>query len=244
MTWLSSLLRSVNRNPMRGPRPGRMSARKRCAFQLRLERLEDRLVPTTGTSAGTVLVKDINSGSASSNPAFLTDLNGALLFGAGGGLWRSDSTGAGTVLLQDFGGSNPSDLTNVNGTLFFGLRGDPTHGTELWKSDGTAAGTVLVADVSPPGYNLYLDHLTNVNDTLFFVANDGINGEELWKSDGTAAGTVLVKDINLGNDSNGYPKSSFAYQLTNMNGTLFLVANDGTHGWELWRSDGTETGTI
>src|SRR5262249_35502159 len=86
MTWLSSLLRSVNRNPMRGPRPGRMSARKRCAFQLRLERLEDRLVPTTGTSAGTVLVKDINSGSASSNPAFLTDLNGAPLFGAGGGL--------------------------------------------------------------------------------------------------------------------------------------------------------------
>ena len=38
-------------------------------------------------------------------------------------------------------------------------------------------------------------HLTNVNGTLFFTANDGTHGHELWKSDGTAAGTVLVKDI-------------------------------------------------
>ena len=32
--------------------------------------------------------------------------------------------------------------------------------------------------------------------------------------------------------------------MTNVNGTLFFTANDGTHGYELWKSDGTSTGTV
>ena len=34
------------------------------------------------------------------------------------------------------------------------------------------------------------------------------------------------------------------YELTNVNGTLYFTANDGVHGWELWKSDGTEAGTV
>ena len=32
--------------------------------------------------------------------------------------------------------------------------------------------------------------------------------------------------------------------LTNVNGTLFFTADDGTHGSELWKSDGTAAGTV
>ena len=32
--------------------------------------------------------------------------------------------------------------------------------------------------------------------------------------------------------------------LTNANGTLYFDANDGTHGEELWKSDGTAAGTV
>ncbi len=48
----------------------------------------------------------------------------------------------------------------------------------------------------------------------------------------------MVKDIKSG-ASDGYP-----FLLTNVNGLVYFVANDGTGGYELWKSDGTSTGTI
>ena len=49
---------------------------------------------------------------------------------------------------------------------------------------------------------------------------------------------TLVKDINPeGGDS--WPGS-----LTNVNGTLYFRADDGTHAEELWKSDGTAAGTV
>ncbi len=128
---------------------------------------------------------------------------------------------------------------NVNGTLFF-TGNDGVHGWELWKSNGTAAGTVLVKDIVGGSTPL---HLTNVNGTLFFTAHTAVHGYELWKSDGTAAGTVLVKDIMPGSGS-GIGGSVFDDILVNVNGTLYFTANDGVHGVELWKSNGTAAGTV
>lgn len=137
-----------------------------------------------------------------------------------------------------------NELVDVNGTLFF-VATNAVAGFELWKSDGTEAGTVLVKDIGP-GNNTASDlipqFLTNVAGTLFFVMNDGVHGLELWKSDGTEAGTVLVKDINPGL-ANG-----FSFLLTDslvaVGNTLFFTANDGVNGVEIWKSDGTEAGTV
>jgi ELWxxDGT repeat protein len=216
-----------------------------------------QLWKSDGTTAGTVMVKDINPGSAGSNPRNLTNVNGTLFFSATDGtdgyqVWKSNGAAAGAVMVTDFNpgfGLNPNYLTNVNGTLFF-----TDGGYQLWKSNGTTAGTTLVAD-------LRAGQLRNVNGTLFFTANDGTDGTELWKSDGTTAGTMLVKDINPGGTWDTYtyysppyftpytrsvyfPNSSNPSNLTNVNGTLFFTADDGTDPRELWQSDGTDAGTF
>lgn len=48
----------------------------------------------------------------------------------------------------------------------------------------------------------------------------------------------MVKDIYPGATG-----SSPAW-LTNVSGTLYFSADDGIHGNELWKSDGTASGTI
>ena len=47
-----------------------------------------------------------------------------------------------------------------------------------------------------------------------------------------------VKDI-LPGAGGSYPSN-----LTDVNGTLFFTATDGSNGYELWKSDGTEAGTV
>lgn len=188
----------------------------------------------------------------SSFPAFLTPMSGVLYFSADDGvrgneLWRSDGTAAGTFLVKDInpgsGDSSPSGLVVANGVLFFAAN-NGVQGVELWKSDGTEAGTMLVKDVrsgsssSTPG-----DLTAAVNGTLFFTADDGTFGIELWKSDGTEGGTVRVRDINFG-AANSTPSVLLAVDPLVFNTDLFFVADDGANGRELWRSNGTDSGTV
>ena len=66
----------------------------------------------------------------------------------------------------------------------------------------------------------------------------------MWKSDGTEAGTVLVKDINPGSFYPGFPYGSFPGDFTEWAESLFFSAIDRTNGRELWKTDGTEAGTV
>ncbi len=196
------------------------------------------------------LVKDVaTTPSQIFGAEHLTDVNGTLFFTIDDGisgeeLWRSDGTSAGTVRVKDIvpgpDSSYPDQLTNVNGTLFF-TASAPDKGFELWKSDGSDAGTTLVKDIRLGPDASFPNALTAVGNTVFFSAVDDASGFELWKSDGTAAGTVQVKDINPGPASGFLP---FFARLANVDGTLYFSANDGSHGSELWRSDGTTAGTM
>ena len=96
----------------------------------------------------------------------------------------------------------------------------------------------LLKDCNPQNGSSNQYGHTAVNNTLFFVADDGINGEELWKTDGTEKGTIMVKNIGFEHFR------SFPKELTHLNGMLYFTANDEKHGNELWKSDGTELGTV
>lgn len=210
----------------------------------------------------------------SSDPSHFIAVNSALFFTADDGvhgrqLWKSNGTAAGTTMVKDFGpdGSEPTsfgEFADVNGILYFTLDSSEKSkvkkgyqiGTELWKTDGTEKGTVIVKDINPE-FSSYPRDLTDVNGTLFFTADDGIHGRELWNSNGSEVGTVMIKDINT---KPGYPKGTADSvpgktsrittegtpppSLINVNGVLYFVADDGIHGFELWKSDGTAAGTV
>jgi ELWxxDGT repeat protein len=56
--------------------------------------------------------------------------------------------------------------------------------------------------------------------------------------DRTAPATFLLKDIRPG------ASGSSPRQMVNVNGVIFFIANDGSTGYELWKSDGTPGGTV
>ena len=188
----------------------------------------------TGTAAGTGLVKDINPGTSGSYPGDLTNVNGTLFFTADDGthgheLWKSDGTAAGTVLVKDI---------NPGGDRLGPQRADERqrHAVLHGRRRHARAGAVEERRHRRrhrPGQG----HLPRQRRLVSQPSSDErerhavLRGRrrrrtarELWKSDGTAAGTVLVKDINPGSGG------SYPGDLTDVNGTLFFTADDGTHG--------------
>lgn len=195
----------------------------------------DELWKTDGTTAGTVLVKDINTepglyGTRRSNPEELVAFNGKLYFEADDGvngdeLWVSDGTASGTQLLKDFTADDSSSINKiVAGTsgLLFDING------ELGYSDGTSAGTVLI-DLNAGGDSQPKEFMTD-GDTVYFSAVDGASGRELWSFDlsiGPGSQTMLV-NINPGSGSST-PKHFTLY-----GGSVYFQAYTSTVGYDLW----------
>jgi ELWxxDGT repeat protein len=99
---------------------------------------------TDGTTAGTLLVKDIQPGPGSSGPTYPVAWRGRLYFTANDGIhgaevWQTDGTEAGTTLLRDvLPGREPSrpysevpTLVAAGDHLYFPAR-DEGSGVELW----------------------------------------------------------------------------------------------------------------
>src|SRR5688500_13430410 len=147
------------------------------------------------------LVEDIYPGKTGSEPNWLVDFKGRLLFGAnhpkfGEELWRSIGTRSGTSLVKDIdpgplvinavedtetGSSAPDSVLRTKKWIYFQAT-TAKYGEELWKSDGTKSGTKIVKDIVPgPGASDAEDIVSTGPRTTFFRAWDADHGEELWK---------------------------------------------------------------
>ncbi len=215
-----------------------------------------------GTDAGTFILRDVMPGPEHGVVQTLLALGGRVYFDAldsehGRELWATDGTAAGTVLVADISpgaeSSKVRDPTPFGDGLAFVAEHEAT-GAELWTSDGTASGTRLVKDIFPGPDGSLPSGLRAIAGTLYFVARDGIHGWELWRSDGTEVGTTLGRDINPGAANafaldlhpHTYKHAIFERPLVDLYdvfGTVLFVADDGQHGREWWRSDGTAAGT-
>jgi ELWxxDGT repeat protein len=195
---------------------------------------------TDGTTAGTVMVKDIFSGRTAanalqnSNPTQFVALGNKLMFTAidtsGSELWISDGTEAGTKQVKNIAAgsanSTPNSLYVFNGNVFF--RADNgINGSELWKSDGTAAGTVMVKDIHPTAGSTPQNYAA-YGKLLYFNAYDGSNGFELYETDGTEANTRMTCDFIVGTGGGG------PSLIDPMLGGLYMSAKNDTSGTELF----------
>jgi ELWxxDGT repeat protein len=203
-----------------------------------------------GTQAGTIAIERFTPSGGASPIVELGAMGAHVYYSAINNsnqaiLKRTDGTIAGTTEIYNFGAYPATPevvfLTPLNNILYFILY--DVNGTgvdQLWRSDGTNAGTYIVFDFTiarfVQGYIMPMD-----NNLYIMIGNDngGLRENTIWKSDGTMAGTVPLKLIGTnvpGPINNIYPP--FAV----IGSTLYFAGLDG-NGKELWKTDGTTTGT-
>lgn len=188
------------------------------------------------------LVRDILSGTSSSNPSGITVMGSYVYFSAASSgtnteLWRSDGTNAGTVLVQEIRaggtGSGPNGFA-TNGSFLFFEANDGTNGMDGYVSNGNI-GNFTLLNVRPGNTDAAIANPTPAGTRIYFTANDGSSGTELWSTDGA---TAVEVDIRAG------ANSSSPNALTAFGNLVVFECNNGSAGIEPYVSNGTAGGTF
>lgn len=202
---------------------------------------------TDGSAAGTERLTDF----ANPYPVYPDFLNfpeamlqaGGQTFFLAGGLWRTDGTAAGTVLLLDASAPEhadwvlgPAEPSIHRGELYLVAGED----REIWRSDGTVAGTRRVATACPAADCAWdWTGLAAAGDHLFLILDRPATGRELWSVGLDGGPLTRLTDL--------LPPQAVAAHWPPVHGVLgdlfLFTADDGFHGSEPWISDGTPAGT-
>ena len=189
-----------------------------------------------GTTAGTMMLNDINPGAADSSPQFLTAFGNHLYFGASDGshgvnLWTSDGTVTGTVQQAAFTtGPVAAILGSISGELFVSATNGTT--TDLWSTNGAGGSrTSLIQGLT--GVSALIAH-----GDVYFAGNSGAastSSANVYVSDGTAGATRSIFSM---------PGVSMTpNSLADFRGITLFQTTDAASTGNLWSTDGTTAGT-
>ena len=199
------------------------------------------ITPVVG--GGTVLTWEISP----SLPSGLSFTNGVI----SGKPFANQTTVTYTVYANNSGGSgsatfdltineptpnidyNPDNYTLSNNTA---IRIDPI----LQANPPSAVAAITYSGTAAPNACMI-----QMGDLIFYQGTDPTHGKELWAFNHTLPVSVnnphMVKDVYSG-ANNGI--SGDCEDMLVVNNTLFFRGNDGSNGVELWKSDGTSSGTV
>lgn len=141
-----------------------------------------------------------------------------------------------------------SDFAYIGDSIMIFQLWSDDYGYELWRTNSQSGGTYMVKDIKPGSdnydspYSSFPEYFHNFNGKVYFRAFDESHGLELWQTDGTAAGTSMVKDINEGSSGSLNPTSPIFCVYKNE--MYFAAKTSNVVGQELWKTDGTEAGTV
>jgi len=183
-------------------------------------------------------ITDIASGSASSFPYDIVEINNTVVFAA-----SSDDTnfepyflsGSNAVQIKDINsGSNGSYpiafLETPNGKGFFAANTNG-NGFEPWITNGTSQGTFQLKNINTKQQGVISEGI-HLNGWYYFSAYDKDKGQELYRTNGST--TQLVMDIETGVGSSS--PTNFVSDGTYV---YFSATKDGVT--KLWRTNGSST---
>ena len=206
---------------------------------------------TNGTPSGTVIVKDIYTGSISINSSIgvprLVGIGNHVYFASRNNnfsnfIFRSDGTDAGTIPIIQ--GSSNAQMIATNDMLYFAHKEEDT-GLEPWISDGTNRGNIIKnisfysqpTSMKDPSSNPR--YFTSFKDKVYFHASyrdttdNSIYNYALWSTDVNINRTLHILDMSI-IDGKMVECGEFLYFPGNK------TSNDEK---KLWKSDGTAMGT-
>lgn len=149
--------------------------------------------------------------------------------------WISELTAETTSVIQSL---SSSTLFNFNNGVYFAMTvGD--EGTELWTLNEDKTDPVLVKNINTSKNGITVNQMLSINSQLLFSADGSVDGkdvgEELWTYNGN--NVSILKDIMAGSTG------SYCKSYTYIEDKLYFLAYDSIHGIEIWKTDGTESGT-